>query len=118
MAQSESIRKRLYGAMETNSLDEIKTLIDDLEIVCPISGSRNWTDVWQFNLMLSTQMGAASEAANKLFLRPETAQGIFVNFFERAKIKPDENPLWYCPNWKSLPKRNNCPAIYFQDAGI
>jgi glycyl-tRNA synthetase len=111
MAQSESIRKRLYGAMETNSLDEIKTLIDDLEIVCPISGSRNWTDVRQFNLMFSTQMGAASEAANKLFLRPETAQGIFVNFLNVQKSSRMKIPFGIAQTGKAF--RNEIIARQF-----
>jgi glycyl-tRNA synthetase len=111
MAQSESIRKRLYGAMETNSLDEIKTLIDDLEIVCPISGSRNWTDVRQFNLMFSTQMGAASEAANKLFLRPETAQGIFVNYLNVQKSSRMKIPFGIAQTGKAF--RNEIIARQF-----
>ena len=51
----------------------------------PISGTRNWTDVRQFNLMFSTQMGSVSEDTNIIYLRPETAQGIFVNFLNVQK---------------------------------
>ncbi len=81
----ESISKRLYGAMEAEDLKAIKTLIEDLEIVCPVSGSKNWTDVRQFNLMFSTQMGSVSEDADEIYLRPETAQGIFVNYLNVQK---------------------------------
>jgi len=81
----EDIRKRLYSAMDANDLAGIKTLIEDLEIACPVSGSRNWTDVRQFNLMFATQMGSLSEGANEIYLRPETAQGIFVNFLNVMK---------------------------------
>ena len=66
-------------------LADVKKLIEDLEIVCPISGTKNWTDVRQFNLMFSTQMGSVSEDANEIYLRPETAQGIFVNFLNVQK---------------------------------
>jgi len=76
----DNIKDRLYKGLENNDLADIKKLIEDLEIVCPVSGSRNWTEVRQFNLMFSTQMGSVSEDANTIFLRPETAQGIFVNF--------------------------------------
>jgi glycyl-tRNA synthetase len=79
------IKQRLYSAMDNSKLDEIKALIEDLGIVCPISGSRNWTDVRQFNLMFSTEMGSLSEGANKVYLRPETAQGIFVNYLNVQK---------------------------------
>ena len=81
----EEIKKRLYTAMEKEDLAEIKTLIEDLEIACPVSGSRDWTDVRQFNLMFDTQIGSLSEGSNKIYLRPETAQGIFVNFLNVMK---------------------------------
>jgi glycyl-tRNA synthetase len=84
-AKIENIKDRLYKGLENNDLADIKKLIEDLEIVCPISGSRNWTEVRQFNLMFSTQMGSVSEDANTIFLRPETAQGIFVNFLNVMK---------------------------------
>lgn len=81
----EGIKNRLYPAMESDDLAGIKKLIEDLEIACPVSGSRNWTDVRQFNLMFSTQMGSLSEDANQIYLRPETAQGIFVNYLNVQK---------------------------------
>jgi len=81
----EEIKKRLYSVMDGKDLSDIKTLIEDLEIACPVSGSRNWTDVRQFNLMFATQMGSLSEGANEIYLRPETAQGIFVNFLNVMK---------------------------------
>ncbi len=81
----ENISKRLYGAMERNDLAEIKAVIVDLGIACPMSGSKNWTDVRQFNLMFSTQMGSVSDDSNEIYLRPETAQGIFVNYLNVQK---------------------------------
>ncbi len=111
LAQSETIRKRLYGAMDTNNLNEIKTLIEDLEIVCPISGSRNWTDVRQFNLMFSTQMGATSEGANQIFLRPETAQGIFVNYLNVQKTSRMKIPFGIAQTGKAF--RNEIIARQF-----
>lgn len=81
----EAIRSRFVKALEDNDLKDVKQLIEDLEIVCPISGSRNWTEVRQFNLMFSTQMGSVSEDANLIYLRPETAQGIFVNYLTVQK---------------------------------
>ena len=53
--------------------------------MCPLSGSKNWTDVRQFNLMFSTQLGSVSDEASTIYLRPETAQGIFVNFLNVQK---------------------------------
>ncbi|MBE0648821.1 MAG: glycine--tRNA ligase [Bacteroidales bacterium] len=81
----EEIKQRFYPALERNDLADVKLLIEELGIVCPISGSRNWTDVRQFNLMFSTQMGSVNEDANAIYLRPETAQGIFVNFLNVQK---------------------------------
>src|SRR5258706_12045093 len=66
-------------------MEALKQLIIDLEINDPVSGTKNWTDVRQFNLMFSTEMGSIAEDANKIYLRPETAQGIFVNFLNVQK---------------------------------
>ena len=66
-------------------LEGMKQIILDEEIVCPISGTRNWTDVRQFNLMFKTEVGAAAEGASTIYLRPETAQGIFVNYLNVQK---------------------------------
>ena len=79
------ILKRLNESLEKDDLKDVKILIEELGIVCPESGSKNWTDVKQFNLMFGTKLGASSESATDLFLRPETAQGIFVNFLNVQK---------------------------------
>ncbi len=76
---------QLKEAMGSNDMTALKQLIVDLEISDPISGTKNWTDVRQFNLMFSTEMGSIAEDANKIYLRPETAQGIFVNFLNVQK---------------------------------
>src|SRR5574344_141539 len=71
--------------MQGPNLEELKQIILDEGIVDPISGTKNWTDVRQFNLMFSTEMGSASDSTNKIYLRPETAQGIFVNYLNVQK---------------------------------
>jgi glycyl-tRNA synthetase len=71
--------------LNSNNLEGLKNLIVEHEIACPISGTRNWTEVRQFNLMYSTQMGSVAEDASEVYLRPETAQGIFVNFLNVQK---------------------------------
>jgi glycyl-tRNA synthetase len=83
--KAEEVRNRMNDALRNNDLEALKQLIIDSEIVCPISGTRNWTDVRQFNLMFSTQMGSVSDDTNIIYLRPETAQGIFVNFLNVQK---------------------------------
>jgi glycyl-tRNA synthetase len=72
-------------SLETENLADVKALIEELEIADPDTGSRNWTDVRQFNLMFGTKLGASAENAMDLYLRPETAQGIFVNFLNVQK---------------------------------
>lgn len=79
------IEDKMRTALENNDLPAVKALIEELEIACPISGSKNWTEVRQFNLMFSTEMGSTAEGASKIYLRPETAQGIFVNFLNVQK---------------------------------
>jgi glycyl-tRNA synthetase len=81
----DELHARFAKALNDNDLAELKQIIIDQEIVCPVSGSRNWTDVRQFNLMFSTEMGSTAEGALKVFLRPETAQGIFVNYLNVQK---------------------------------
>ena len=83
--KQDSLHARFVNALNDNNLEELKQIIIDEEIVCPISGSRDWTDVRQFNLMFSTDMGSTSESSNKIYLRPETAQGIFVNYLNVQK---------------------------------
>lgn len=77
--------ERLKQAMGNSDMAAMKQLIIDLEITDPVSGTRNWTDVRQFNLMFATEIGSLAEEANKIYLRPETAQGIFVNFLNVQK---------------------------------
>ncbi len=83
--QATDILKRMGRSLEAEDLADVKALIEELEIACPVSGSRNWTDVKQFNLMFGTRLGATAESSMELFLRPETAQGIFVNFLNVQK---------------------------------
>ena len=81
----DALHERYTKAMQGPDLAELKQIIADEEIVDPISGTKNWTDVRQFNLMFSTEMGSTSEGAMKVYLRPETAQGIFVNYLNVQK---------------------------------
>ncbi len=83
--QMESIHKRFSDLMNANDLKGLRDLIIELGIVCPISGTRNWTDVRQFNLMFATKIGSLSEDSDTIYLRPETAQGIFVNYLNVQK---------------------------------
>ncbi len=81
----DALHERFAAAMNDGNLAELKQIIIDEEIVCPISGTRNWTDVRQFNLMFKTEMGSTAEGASTIYLRPETAQGIFVNYLNVQK---------------------------------
>ena len=84
-AKRDAVHSRMVAALNDNNLEELRQIIVDSKIVCPISGTRNWTEVRQFNLMFETKMGSVSEGANTIYLRPETAQGIFVNFLNVQK---------------------------------
>ncbi|CAL68472.1 glycine--tRNA ligase [Christiangramia forsetii] len=74
------ILERLASSLTKEDLADVKSLIEELEIADPDTGSKNWTEVRQFNLMFGTKLGASADSATDLYLRPETAQGIFVNF--------------------------------------
>ena len=84
-AKRNALHERFSKALNDNDLDELRQIIIDEEIVCPISGTKNWTEVRQFNLMFSTEMGSTADGAMKIYLRPETAQGIFVNYLNVQK---------------------------------
>lgn len=84
-AKRDAVHERMVAALNDNDLEELRQIILDAEIVCPISGTRNWTEVRQFNLMFETKMGSVAEGASTIYLRPETAQGIFVNFLNVQK---------------------------------
>ncbi len=107
----DDINTRFKTALEANDLAEVKQIIIDLDIVCPISGTRNWTDVRQFNLMFSTSIGSVSEEANTIYLRPETAQGIFVNFLNVQKTGRMKIPFGIAQTGKAF--RNEIVARQF-----
>lgn len=109
--QATSILKRLGKSLGNEDLADVKKLIEELEIACPMSGSRNWTDVKQFNLMFGTKLGASAENAMDLYLRPETAQGIFVNFLNVQKTGRMKIPFGIAQTGKAF--RNEIVARQF-----
>lgn len=109
--QMNTIAERLAKVMSENDLVAFKELIEELEIACPESGSRNWTEVRQFNLMFSTQMGSVAGGDTKLYLRPETAQGIFVNFLNVQKTSRAKIPFGIAQIGKAF--RNEIVARQF-----
>lgn len=80
-----ALLKTMDELLKENDFDGLKKLIEENKIACPVSGTANWTDIRQFNLMFSTQVGSVAEEASEIYLRPETAQGIFVNFLNVQK---------------------------------
>lgn len=110
-AKREEIHARFKTAMNDGNLEELKQIILDYEVVCPISGTKNWTDVRQFNLMFSTEMGSTSEGAMKIYLRPETAQGIFVNYLNVQKTSRMKLPFGIAQIGKAF--RNEIVARQF-----
>jgi glycyl-tRNA synthetase len=110
-AKIDDIKSRFYTMLDKGDLAGVKTLIEELGIVCPVSGSKNWTEVRQFNLMFSTQMGSVTEDSNILYLRPETAQGIFVNFLNVMKSGRMKVPFGIAQTGKAF--RNEIVARQF-----
>tara|TARA_Y100000768_G_scaffold373793_1_gene342804 strand:- start:1356 stop:2888 length:1533 start_codon:yes stop_codon:yes gene_type:complete len=109
--QIQSIKNNFTKAMEKDDLPGLKKIIENLEISCPVSGSNNWTDVKQFNLMFGTKLGSSSENAMDLYLRPETAQGIFVNFLNVQKTSRLKIPFGIAQIGKAF--RNEIVARQF-----
>lgn len=104
-------RERLAKAMTAGDLADMKAMIDEYEIADPDTGSRNWTEVRQFNLMFSTQLGNIAGEEGKLYLRPETAQGIFVNFLNVQKTTRQKIPFGIAQIGKAF--RNEIVARQF-----
>ena len=109
--KANSILKRLANSLEKEDLVDVKALIEELEISCPDSGSRDWTEVKQFNLMFGTKLGASADSAMDLYLRPETAQGIFVNFLNVQKTGRMKLPFGIAQTGKAF--RNEIVARQF-----
>lgn len=105
------LHNRYIKAMAGPDLPELRQIIIDNEIVCPISGTKNWTEVRQFNLMFATEIGSTSDGAMKIYLRPETAQGIFVNFLNVQKTGRMKLPFGIAQTGKAF--RNEIVARQF-----
>ena len=109
--KGDAILQRMGQSLEKEDLADVKLLIEELGIGCPLSGSKNWTDVKQFNLMFGTKLGASADTAMDLYLRPETAQGIFVNFLNVQKTGRMKIPFGIAQTGKAF--RNEIVARQF-----
>ncbi|NVJ88730.1 MAG: glycine--tRNA ligase [Flavobacteriaceae bacterium] len=106
-----SILSRMAKSLENEDLADVKALIEELGIADPLTGSKNWTEVKQFNLMFGTQIGASAENSTQVYLRPETAQGIFVNFLNVQKTGRMKIPFGIAQTGKAF--RNEIVARQF-----
>lgn len=111
LSRKNEILSRMAKGLESGDLADVKALIEELGIACPDSGSKNWTDVRQFNLMFGTKLGASADTAMDLYLRPETAQGIFVNFLNVQKTGRMKIPFGIAQTGKAF--RNEIVARQF-----
>ena len=111
LSSIDKIKSKMVAAFENEDLASVKILIDDLEIKCPISGTCNWTEVRQFNLMFSTKLGASEDSSMDLYLRPETAQGIFLNYLNVQKTSRMKIPFGIAQTGKAF--RNEIVARQF-----
>ena len=109
--QQKEILERMARSLDNEDLADVKALIEELGIADPVSGSKNWTDVKQFNLMFGTKLGASAESATDLYLRPETAQGIFVNFLTVQQTGRMKIPFGIAQSGKAF--RNEIVARQF-----
>ena len=110
-SRAADIINRMNAALKAGDMAGLKSLIEELEIADPDTGSRNWTEVRQFNLMFSTQLGNIAGEEGKLYLRPETAQGIFVNFLNVQKSTRQKIPFGIAQIGKAF--RNEIVARQF-----
>jgi len=111
LAEASETEQQMAAFLTAGELDKLKSLIEEKEIACPLSGSKNWTEVRQFNLMFDTQLGSTADSAGTLYLRPETAQGIFVNFLNVQKTGRMKIPFGIAQTGKAF--RNEIVARQF-----
>ncbi|WP_026998650.1 glycine--tRNA ligase [Eisenibacter elegans] len=109
--KSAALLTQMAALLEAENFEGLRQLIIDEGIVCPISGTANWTEVRQFNLMFSTEMGSVADDSNRVYLRPETAQGIFVNFLNVQKTSRQQVPFGIAQIGKAF--RNEIVARQF-----
>jgi glycyl-tRNA synthetase len=109
--KGKALTAALARLLEAEDLAGVRDLITNEGIKCPISGTSNWTDVRQFNLMFSTQVGSVAEDSSTIYLRPETAQGIFVNFLNVQKTARMKVPFGIAQIGKAF--RNEIVARQF-----
>lgn len=109
--KKEEVLARMAKSLDEGDLEDVKALIEELGIADPETGSKNWTEVRQFNLMFGTKLGASAEHATDLYLRPETAQGIFVNFLNVQKTGRMKIPFGIAQTGKAF--RNEIVARQF-----
>ena len=109
--KGDAILQQMDQLLANNDFAGLKTLIESNKMNCPVSGTCNWTDVRQFNLMFSTEIGSVAEEANVIYLRPETAQGIFVNFLNVQKTGRMKIPFGIAQTGKAF--RNEIVARGF-----
>ncbi|MFA6769543.1 MAG: glycine--tRNA ligase [Bacteroidales bacterium] len=109
--KADEVRDRMNDTLGRDDFEAVRQLIIDCDIACPVSGTRNWTEVRQFNLMFSTKMGSVSDDTNVIYLRPETAQGIFVNFLNVQKTSRMKIPFGIAQIGKAF--RNEIVARQF-----
>ena len=92
----------LEKPVDAMSQGEMKDFVEEHNIPCPTCGKHNWTDIRQFNLMFKTFQGVTEDAKNTVYLRPETAQGIFVNFQNVQRTTRRKLPFGVCQVGKSF----------------
>ncbi len=110
-AAGEQLIAQMDALLAANDFAGLKKLIEDNKMKCEISKTCNWTDVREFNLMFSTQMGSVAEESDTIYLRPETAQGIFVNFLNVQKTARMKIPFGIAQTGKAF--RNEIVARQF-----
>ncbi len=109
--EADALLADMESLLANNDYEGLKKLIEDKSIKCSVSQTSNWTEVRQFNLMFSTQLGSVSEGASEIYLRPETAQGIFVNFLNVQKTGRLKIPFGIAQTGKAF--RNEIVARQF-----
>jgi glycyl-tRNA synthetase len=98
------------------TFEDMDKFIETHKLVCPVCGKSDFTPIRKFNMMFKTHIGVLEDDSSVVYLRPETAQGVFVNFKNVQRACRKKIPFGICDMGQELPQRNHPGELHFPDA--
>ena len=102
--RADNLIEEQFKDVDVNGMSqkEMNDFIKEHNVICPVCGKSNFTDIRQFNMMFKTHIGVTDDSKSEVYLRPETAQGVFVNFKNVQRATRRKLPLGICNTGKAF----------------